>query len=300
MKQIRLLFLGVILSIMTSISVFANSNVVETEIEQKNCQDTSKNMETGEILLNEIPTTLNNPSSGTTDSFIPSGIKEDKPLTREIIGKDNRYKITDTTTFPNSAICYAEMKFPNSDSIYVGTAWMYGNRVAVTAGHCVYDSSLGGWAEWVRIYPGSNGSESLYGVYYASVLHTDTKYVKSENSNYDWGLLEFTSNIGSQTGYFGASWTTDSLVGTWVVLRGYPAEKSACLWTMSGKIATSGTFKLGYYIDSTGGQSGSPIYKVTNGNYQSLGIHTNYSPTNEYNEAERIDKSLFEIMNQYR
>lgn len=32
MKQIRLLFLGVILSIMTSISVFANSNVVETEI----------------------------------------------------------------------------------------------------------------------------------------------------------------------------------------------------------------------------------------------------------------------------
>ena len=41
MKQIRLLFLGVILSIMTSISVFANSNVVETEIEHKNCLDIS-------------------------------------------------------------------------------------------------------------------------------------------------------------------------------------------------------------------------------------------------------------------
>ena len=54
MKQIRLLFLGVILSIMTSISVFANSNVVETEIEQKNCQDISKNMETGEILLYQV------------------------------------------------------------------------------------------------------------------------------------------------------------------------------------------------------------------------------------------------------
>ena len=90
MKQIRLLFLGVILSIMTSISVFANSNVVETEIEQKNCQDISKNMETGEILLNEIPTTLINPCSGTTDSFIPCGIKEDKPLTSEIIGKGFR------------------------------------------------------------------------------------------------------------------------------------------------------------------------------------------------------------------
>ena len=30
-----------------------------------------------------------------------------------------------------------EMKFPNSNDIYVGTAWMYGKRVAVTAGHCV-------------------------------------------------------------------------------------------------------------------------------------------------------------------
>lgn len=48
------------------------------------------------------------------------------------------------------------------------------------------------------------------------------------------------------------------------------------------------TFKLGYYIVCTGGQSGSPIYKVTNGNYQSLGIHTNYSPTNEYKKQNEL------------
>lgn len=158
------------------------------------------------------------------EPFIPEGMKVD-PTTREVLGPDNRYRITDTTAYPNSAICYMEMKFPDDDGLYVGTAWMYGERVAMTAGHCVYDASLGGWAEWVRIYPGSNGGTSPYGVHYASVLHTDTKYVESENSNYDWGLLEFSSDIGSSTGYFGASWTTSSLVGTGIVVRGYPVEK---------------------------------------------------------------------------
>ena len=40
-----------------------------------------------------------------------------------VIGPDNRYRITDTTAYPNSAICYMEMKFPDDDGLYVGTAW---------------------------------------------------------------------------------------------------------------------------------------------------------------------------------
>lgn len=112
------------------------------------------------------------------------------------------------------------------------------------------------------------------------------------------GLLEFSSDIGSSTGYFGASWTTSSLVGTGIVVRGYPVEKNAQMWSMSGSIAASGTFKLSYYIDTTGGQSGSPVYK-NDGNYRCVGIHTNYNSLG-YNQAERIDESLFDIMNQYR
>ena len=78
----------------------------------------------------------------------------------------------------------------------------------------------------------------------------------------------------------------------------YPVEKNAQMWSMSGSIAASGTFKLSYYIDTTGGQSGSPVYK-NDGNYRCVGIHTNYNSLG-YNQAERIDESLFDIMNQYR
>ena len=87
-------------------------------------------------------------------------------------------------------------------------------------------------------------------------------------------------------------------LGTGIVVRGYPVEKNAQMWSMSGSIAASGTFKLSYYIDTTGGQSGSPVYK-NDGNYRCVGIHTNYNSLG-YNQAERIDESLFDIMNQYR
>lgn len=292
-KKIGTLILVAALSALSPIAVLATES--EAEIEPRH--DISKDLTTGEITVNEIPTALNTENNGVMEAFIPEGMQVG-PVARGIIGSDNRVRITDTTTFPNSAICYMEIKFPDDDGLYVGTAWMYGNSVAMTAGHCVYDADLGGWAEWVRIYPGSNGGTSPYGVYYASVLHTDTKYVESENSNYDWGLLEFTSNIGGSTGYFGASWTTSSLVGTSIVVRGYPAEKGAQMWSMSGSIAASGTYKLSYYIDTTGGQSGSPVYK-NDGNYRCVGIHTNYNSLG-YNQAERIDESLFNIMNQYR
>lgn len=293
MKKKRFLALVIIFCTMFPMTAMAS----DTDLELGPRQDVSKNMTTGEIEVNETAQLFGNDDGGVMDAYIPEELQEN-PTTREIIGPDNRVRITNTTAYPNSAICYMEMKFPNNDDIYIGTAWMYGNRVAMTAGHCVYDASLGGWADWVRIYPGSNGGSSPYGVYYASVLHTDTKYIESENSNYDWGLLEFNTDIGDSTGYFGASWTSSSMVGTGIVVRGYPGEKNAQMWSMSGSIAASGTYKLSYYIDTTGGQSGSPVYK-NDGNYRSVGIHTNYSSLG-YNQAERIDQSLFNIMNQYR
>ena len=54
-------------------------------------------------------------------------------------------------------------------------------------------------------------------------------------------------DIGSSTGYFGASWTTSSLVGTGIVVRGYPVEKNAQMWSMSGSIAAVSYTHLDVY-----------------------------------------------------
>lgn len=263
-------------------------------------QDIHKNLETGEVMVSEILSSRNSYDSSeikVMDAYIPEGLEVEE-IDTKIIGKDNRTKITKTTTFPNSAICYMEMKFPNSNDIYVGTAWMYGKRVAVTAGHCVYDAKYGGWAEWVKIYPGRNGSSSPFGSYYATVLHTDVKYINSQDGNFDWGLLEFNTDVGETTGYFGAMWKSDSMVGTRIIVRGYPSEKNATMWSMPGKVKSNNAYKLRYSIDTTRGQSGSPVY-TRQGDYLGLAIHTNYASGN-YNEGKRIDESLFNIMESFR
>ncbi|MEY8538774.1 hypothetical protein AALM99_10010 [Lactococcus muris] len=176
---------------------------------------------------------------------------------------------------------------------------MEGNKVAVTAGHTVYSKADGGWAKNVVFYPGRDGGSSPLGVYYATQLYTDTKYVASENSNYDWGMLRFDTNVGSKTGYFGAEWTSASQVGLNITVRGYPGEKASQLWTASGNITGQvGYAKTNYLIDTTGGQSGAPAYHYVSGNYRAVGIHTNsYS---SYNQAQRIDSSLFNIINNAR
>lgn len=232
----------------------------------------------------------------TTDSFMPSSLFAESS-NKQIIGKDTRTRVTNTTAFPNSTIGQLSITFPNGLT-YVGTAWMYGNKVAVTAGHCVYSKSDGGWARSVTFSPGKNGSSNPLGTYYATQLYTDKKYVQSENSNYDWGMLRFNTNVGKTTGYLGAEWTTNSQVGINVTVRGYPGEKGSQMWTSDGKITGSGSSKTDYLIDTTGGQSGAPVYRNSSGNYRSLAIHTNAYKT--YNQGQRIDKSLFEIITEAR
>lgn len=99
-NKIGILVLAVMLSILSSITVLA-SEPEEAELGPR--QDISKNLTTGEITVNEIPANLNKNSSDVMEPFIPEGMKVD-PTTREVIGPDNRYRITDTTAYPNSAI----------------------------------------------------------------------------------------------------------------------------------------------------------------------------------------------------
>ncbi|GFH43444.1 hypothetical protein Hs30E_19950 [Lactococcus hodotermopsidis] len=232
------------------------------------------------------------------EGFVPNNIPLEKEA-RKIIGWDNRYRVTNTTSFPNSAIGKIEITFPDN-KVYIGTAWMYGNKVAVTAGHCLYSKANGGWAKQVAFFPGKNGSSNPLGVYYATNLYTDTQYVKYEDQNYDWGMLRFGTNVGYNTGYFGALTTDYSQIGSYVTVRGYPGDKpSGQLWTMSGSIIGNslGSSKLNYQMDTYGGQSGSPVY---NNSYQAVAIHTNSGGLAQYNQGERIDRSLFDIITDAR
>ena len=79
LNKISALALVAMLSILSSITVFASEP--ETELEPR--QDISKNLSTGEVTVNETLATLNKNSNGVMESFIPEGMNVET-TTREV------------------------------------------------------------------------------------------------------------------------------------------------------------------------------------------------------------------------
>ncbi|MBA7551790.1 hypothetical protein ES705_44339 [subsurface metagenome] len=79
-------------------------------------------------------------------------------LTNNIIGEDNRERITPTTDYPWSSIVRLYITW-GADS-FIGSGVLIDKNHVLTAGHCVYSHSHGGWADNIKIIPGAdNGNE---------------------------------------------------------------------------------------------------------------------------------------------
>lgn len=210
-----------------------------------------------------------------------------------IIGSDDRLKVEDTVPYPYSAICYIEISWPDG-STGLGTAWIIYDNLAVTAGHCIYSADHGGWASKVKLWPGKNGYglwNNPYGTTTAISLNTSSEWVTSEDENQDWAIMELADAIGEKTGCFGFGWTPYSLTDEAVTISGYPGEHRYYQYKMSGSITDSSTYKLCYNaIDTSGGQSGSPIYNSVHIVY---GIHC-YGGTST-NSGTRITKRVYDF-----
>lgn len=251
----------------------------------------SKSVDSDQVTTYNIRESRTNASSSASSTLKASA---DELLNRTIIGSDGRSRVTSTTSFPYRAIAYIEISWPDG-STGLGTAWLYSNNRAATAGHCVYDSSHGGWAKSIRVYPGKNASSTPYGYTTVSTMHSVKGWTSSADTNYDYAVLALNSSIGSKTGYFGVHGTTGTVSDT-VTVAGYPGGSlKGQLWKMSGTIASKTSYKYFYKIDTQGGQSGSPIYRYnsTNG-YQSVGIHTTGSSST--NSGTKITPTIFDWM----
>jgi glutamyl endopeptidase len=227
--------------------------------------------------------------------------------TESVIGTDSRYQITATTSYPNRAIAYLYVAFPNGAAGSC-TGWFIGIRTVATAGHCVYSAADGGWATTVRVYPGRNGRSAPYGYSNKYRLFSVTGWTVSGSQYYDYGAIQLPNRaatgtpLGSTVGYFGFRWQSSNVFSGTYTVRGYPGDKpSATMWTMSGPVYSNTTYsrKLWYKMDTAGGQSGSPIYSYYTGcGYCGVGIHA-YAAVNwpgaspPYNSGTRINQSVF-------
>ena len=211
-----------------------------------------------------------------------------------VIGRDDRIQITNTTAYPWRTICSLIIT-ARDGSKWIGTGWLVGLRTVITAGHVVYMHRHGGWARSIEVIPGRNGSIRPYGSCTSSRFHSVKGWTDKKKSSHDYGAIILPHNCdqGKRIGDFGyANLSFFSLLGLKVNLSGYPGDKPrGTQWWHARKIRWVTSRRLVYNIDTAGGQSGSPVWRLRGGKRHAVGIHTNGSSSG--NSATRITKPVF-------
>jgi glutamyl endopeptidase len=216
-----------------------------------------------------------------------------------VCGRDDRIRVTNTTSVPWRWICKLIMTFPNGARGGC-TGWFIGPKAVMTAGHCVYSKGNGGWARRIEVIPGMNGAARPYGSMVGTSFRSVNGWTQNSDPNYDYGCIILPSpTLGNRVGYFGFAALTDaSLRNLLVNNSGYPGDKPAgTQWFNAGRITNVTSRKIYYMLDTYGGQSGSPTWRYQSGQRHAVGIHAYGGCPNS---STRITTAVFNNMMAWR
>jgi len=221
-------------------------------------------------------------------------------LPEAVIGADDRIQVVNTTPWPWRVQGKLTMTFPNNRT-YIGSGTLINRHHVLTAGHCVFDKDLGGWATSITFVPAQNDTTRPFGVAVSSRLVSVKGWTEEQNSDWDMGMIILDRDIGDNTGWFGIITGPDNiLTNHYVNITGYPGDipqdqrRGRLMYTMQDAIKRVDSEVLGYYIDTFGGQSGSGVWSHWEGQegYHCAGIHVRGSSTE--NQATRLSKVKFD------
>ena len=278
------------------------------------CQDA----QTGKpVILPDPPRTEVYPGGDGGDPSLPRGDERDGEregtappffLRTTVFGNDDRVLQSPTTSFPFRAVVLLLIKFPLTPSNVAKscTGSLIGGTHVLTAGHCVFQLSEGGWATSIRAIPGLDGKIppfdqdflEPFGEAFMVKRRSVTCWTESLDWHCDYGLITLnkTFNVGS----FGLLHLSDGdLDNSWAQIIGYPGignppGTQQFFVPGGGHIWDYGPKHVEFKIDATQGNSGGGIYRFFNGKRAIFAIVSGeYS---DYNVGTRITKARHDLI----
>jgi glutamyl endopeptidase len=228
---------------------------------------------------------------------------EPPPAPETVHGPDDRTRIPNTAEYPWRAIA-SLLITARDNSAWVGTAWFVSPRTLVTAGHCVYIKNSqvpgrDGWVSRIDVMAGRDGMVLPFGSVTSTSFHSVTGWTENGDENYDLGVIVLPVPLGDTVGVFGiGSYPDAELANLPVNVSGYPGDKvnaeTGTQWFDGQEVAHLNGRKVFYDIDTVGGQSGAPVFRIEDGNRIGIAIHAYGGHTT--NSGTRINDAVYNLI----
>lgn len=217
-----------------------------------------------------------------------------------VCSRDDRVRMSPTTAIPWRMVC--QLIITKADGSKSGcTGWFIGPRTVMTAGHCVYSHSGGGWAKKIEVIPGMDAAVKPYGSQVGTSFRSVKGWTKNKKLTHDYGCIILPNEtLGRRIGWFGfASLSQKSLKNLLINNSGYASDKqpSSTQWFNAGRITKVESQRLQYMIDTYNGHSGSPVWRYREGKRHAVGVHAYGGCPNK---ATRITRPVFDNMKNWK
>lgn len=203
------------------------------------------------------------------------GVEPPAAGTRTVVGSDDRGRVGNTQTYPWYNIAYISNHYPNDQS-FRGTGFLAGPYALLTNAHNVYNDTRGGFVDAFTLYPGqyqtSPGGTVFrpFGSRSAVRVVTNTNYTATGETQYDYAAANFSTPVAGISTYMPLVFDQTLAPGNGINLAGYPASvqgesNSRAMWHGFGEVRQVVGRVLEHYVDTSGGNSGSPIWLFNSG-----------------------------------
>jgi V8-like Glu-specific endopeptidase len=187
---------------------------------------------------------------------------------------NGNWQITDVENLSSRASVCRDQRFSTQPSISYCTGFLVGDRYLITAGHCVVNNGIvdndehSPFCEAFRWYfdfsltkDGKTNtqnipSDKIYGC--KKIIHAET----TENQN-DFAVIELDRAVSSNLKPLSLQ-TKRPAIGTDVFTIGSPAGLPAKYSGRSPVVANTNPFYFESYMDTSGGNSGGPVFNSQN------------------------------------